>query len=170
MKTRFNCEICPTVYLAMKEQLITTNKKASFEYELEARYEAGIVLTGTEVKSVRNSQVNIADAYCVFMNDELWAKGIHIAEYKEGSYNNHLSKRDRKLLLNHSELKKLHSKVKEKGYSIIPVKMYITERGFIKLEIALARGKKLYDKREDLKKKDAASEMDKMKKSARNIS
>jgi len=148
----------------MKEFNVTFNKKASFEYELESRYEAGIVLTGTEVKSLRNSQVNISDSYCVFMNDALWIKGMHIAEYKEGSYNNHLSKRDRKLLLHKNELKKLRSKVQEKGYSIIPVRVYFSERGFAKIEIALARGKKMYDKREDLKKKDAENEIARMKK------
>jgi SsrA-binding protein len=127
--------------MASGEISISSNKKASFEYHIDTKYEAGLVLTGTEIKSVRKSQVNLSDAYCVFMNEELWVKGMHIAEYKEGSYNNHLSKRDRKLLLNRTELKKLRSRVKEKGYSIIPLRIYITEKGFAKLEIALARGK-----------------------------
>lgn len=118
------------------------------------------MLTGTEIKSVRNSQASIDDAYCVFMNGELWVKGMHIAEYTEGSYNNHLAKRDRKLLLNKTELKKLFSRVKEKGYSIIPLRLYLSEKGYAKLEIALARGKKLFDKREDLKEKEARREMD----------
>ncbi|HEX5001938.1 MAG TPA: SsrA-binding protein SmpB [Bacteroidia bacterium] len=144
----------------MPEQNIVVNRKASFEYTLEVKYEAGIVLTGTEIKSVRNSQANLDDAYCTFYNNELWVKGMHIAEYKEGSYNNHLAKRDRKLLLNKSELKKLLSKVKEKGYSIIPIRLYLSEKGLAKLEIALARGKKLYDKRQDIKKKEADREMD----------
>jgi SsrA-binding protein len=147
-----------------KQTNIAVNRKASFEYHLEATFEAGLVLTGTEIKSVRNSQVSLADAYCVFINDALWVKGMHIAEYKDGSYNNHISKRDRKLLLNKNELRKLHSRVKEKGYSIIPVRIYISEKGYAKLEIALAKGKKTYDKREDLKKKDAQGEMDRMKK------
>lgn len=143
---------------------ITVNRKAGFEYHLETTYEAGMVLTGTEIKSVRNSQVNLSDAYCVFLNGELWIKGMHIAEYKDGSYNNHLSKRDRKLLLNKSELKKLFAKVREKGYAIIPVKLYLSTKGIAKLEIALAKGKKLYDKREDLKKQDAQTEIDRLKK------
>lgn len=145
-------------------QKIAQNRRAGFEYHLEATFEAGMVLTGTEIKSIRNSQASLSDAYCVFLGEELWVKGMHIAEYQDGSYNNHLSKRDRKLLLNKHELKKLLNKVKEKGYSIIPVSLYITPKGYAKLEIALAKGKKLYDKREDLKKKDAQSEMDRLKK------
>src|SRR5688572_3990981 len=151
----------------MTEISITSNKKAIFEYHIESKLEAGIVLTGTEIKSIRQSQANLADAYCVFLNEELWVKGMHIAEYKEGSYNNHLSKRDRKLLLNRRELQKLRVKTKEKGFTIIPTRLYITDRGFAKLEIALARGKKLYDKREDLKKKDASLEISRVKKDFR---
>ena len=98
------------------------------------------------------------------MNDELWVKGMHISEYKEASYNNHITKRDRKLLLNRSELRKLHSKIREKGYTIIPTRLYLNEKGIAKLEIALARGKKLYDKREDLRKKDDSREMDRIRK------
>ena len=144
-------------------QNLAVNRKAGFEYHLEATFEAGIVLTGTEIKSVRNGQLNLADAYCIFLNGELWVKGMHIAEYKDGSYNNHISKRDRKLLLNKSELRKMNNKVKEKGYSIIPIKMYLSERGLAKVEIALAKGKKLYDKREDMKRQDAKNEMDRLK-------
>ncbi len=143
---------------------IALNRKAGYEFHLEATFEAGMVLSGTEIKSIRNSQANLSDAYCVFHGNELWVKGMHIAEYQNGTYNNHLSKRDRKLLLNKQELKKLHNKVKEKGYSIVPVSLYISANGYAKLEIALAKGKKLYDKREDLKKKDAQTEMDRMKK------
>ena len=143
---------------------IALNRKAGYEFHLEATFEAGMVLSGTEIKSIRNSQANLSDAYCVFLGNELWVKGMHIAEYQNGTYNNHLSKRDRKLLLNKQELKKLHNKVKEKGYSIVPVSLYISANGYAKLEIALAKGKKLYDKREDLKKKDAQTEMDRMKK------
>jgi SsrA-binding protein len=143
---------------------IVSNRKASFEYEFEAKYEAGLVLTGTEIKSIRNSQASIDDSYCIFMNEELWVKGMHIAEYTDGSYNNHLAKRERKLLLKKTELKKLYAKVREKGYSIVPIRLYLTEKGLAKLEIALARGKKLFDKREDLKKKDAQREMDRVTK------
>ena len=144
----------------MQETTIVTNRKASFEYDIDTRYEAGIVLIGTEIKSVRNSQASIDDAFCVFMNGELWVKGMHIAEYTEGSYNNHLAKRERKLLLRKTELRKLLSRVKEKGYSIIPLRLYISEKGLAKLEIALARGKKMFDKREDIKTKEAKREMD----------
>jgi SsrA-binding protein len=143
---------------------IVSNRKASFEYEFEAKFEAGLVLTGTEIKSIRNSQASIDDAYCIFMNDELWVKGMHVAEYTDGSYNNHLAKRERKLLLRKTELKKLFSKVREKGYSIVPLRLYLSEKGLAKLEIALARGKKMFDKREDLKKKDAQREMDRVTK------
>lgn len=122
------------------------------------------MLTGTEIKSIRDGNVSLDESYCTFMGNELFVKGMHIAEYTQGSYNNHLPKRDRKLLLNRSELNKLHSRVREKGFSIIPLKLYLSARGIAKLEIGLARGKKFYDKREDLKKKDARREMDSMKK------
>ncbi len=148
----------------MAETTIVNNKKAVFEYHIETKYEAGLVLTGTEIKSVRASQANLADSFCVFMNEELWVKGMHISEYKEASYNNHAAKRDRKLLLRQPELRKLASKMKEKGYTLIPVRLYINEKGLAKLEIALARGKKLFDKREDLKKKDDTLEMSRIKK------
>ncbi|MBK6640142.1 MAG: SsrA-binding protein SmpB [Bacteroidetes bacterium] len=148
----------------MAETTIVNNKKAVFEYHIETKYEAGLVLTGTEIKSVRASQVNLADSFCVFMNGELWVKGMHISEYKEASYNNHAAKRDRKLLLRQTELRKLSTKMKEKGYTLIPVRLYINEKGLAKLEIALARGKKLFDKREDLKKKDDTLEMSRIKK------
>ena len=148
----------------MAETTIVNNKKAVFEYHIETKYEAGLVLTGTEIKSVRASQANLADSFCVFMNGELWVKGMHISEYKEASYNNHAAKRDRKLLLRQPELRKLETKLKEKGYTLIPVRLYINEKGLAKLEIALARGKKLFDKREDLKKKDDTLEMSRIKK------
>lgn len=148
----------------MAETTIVNNKKAVFEYHIETKYEAGLVLTGTEIKSVRASQANLADSFCVFMNGELWVKGMHISEYKEASYNNHAAKRDRKLLLRQTELRKLGTKMKEKGYTLIPVRLYINEKGLAKLEIALARGKKLFDKREDLKKKDDTLEMSRIKK------
>ncbi len=152
----------------MAEVSITSNKKAIFEYHIESKLEAGIVLTGTEIKSVRQSQTNLSDAFCIFINEELFVRGMHIAEYREASYNNHASKRDRKLLLSRKELNKLRSKTKEKGFTIIPTRLYISDRGFAKLEIALARGKKTFDKREDLKKKDASLEMSRVKKDYRN--
>ena len=137
-----------------------TNKRAVFNYFITATYEAGIMLTGTEIKSIRAGKASLTDAYCFFKNEELWIKNLHISEYKEGSYNNHEPKRERKLLLNRSELRKLQSKIKEKGTTIIPTRIYINERGFAKIEIGLARGKKTFDKRETLKERDTKVEMD----------
>ena len=139
------------------------NRKASHEYQFIDIYQAGIVLTGTEIKSVRDSKVSLSDAFCVFINEELFVRNLHIAEYKEGTYNNHDPKRLRKLLLHKKELRKLEGKSKEKGLTIIALRLFINDRGFAKIEISLAKGKKLYDKREDLKKKDAQRQMDKMK-------
>lgn len=143
-----------------KEINIVNNRKAGFEFTILQTYEAGIQLTGTEIKSVRQNQVNLSDAYCLFLEDGLYVRGMHISLYKQGTYNNHETKRDRKLLLNKTELRKLHGKVKEKGFSIVPTRMYISERGFAKLEIGLAKGKKLYDKRHDMKEKDMKREID----------
>ncbi len=131
------------------------NKKASFEYHVIQTYEAGIVLSGTEVKSIRYGKANISEAYCLFdKNNELWIKNMHISEYKLGTYNNHEPKRDRKLLLKKSELKKLHRRVTEKGNSIVPLRVFFSERGLVKVEIAIAQGKKSYDKRQSIKEKD----------------
>lgn len=138
------------------------NKKASFEYILLDKYVAGIQLTGTEIKSIRNNKANIADAYCIFVGNELWVKQMHIAEYTHGNIHNHVPKRDRKLLLNRKELRKLSKKLRDKGLTIVPTRLFISESGYAKLEIALAKGKKLYDKREDLKRKDADREMGKI--------
>ena len=136
------------------------NKKASFEYNLIDKYVAGIQLTGTEIKSIRANKATLADSWCAFLRDELWVKELHIAQYTQGSYNNHEPKRDRKLLLNRRELKKLSVKVKQGGFTIVPIRLFIGDRGLAKLEIALAKGKKLYDKREDLKRKDAKREVE----------
>ena len=130
------------------------NRKAEFEYILITTFTAGIVLTGTEIKSIRSGKVNLTDSYCSFINGELWAHNIHISEYANGSYNNHEPKRDRKLLLNRKELKKLQSKLNDRGMTIIPTRMWINENGYAKLDIALARGKKMFDKRESIKEKD----------------
>lgn len=143
-----------------KSNIRIKNKRANREYFILNRYVAGIVLTGTEIKSIRNGKANLADAFCVFESGELFVKGLHISEYSFGSYNNHIAKRDRKLLLNARELKKLNTKVKEKGFTIIPTVLFINERGLAKLEIALARGKHYYDKRQDLKKRDTQREID----------
>ena len=140
------------------------NRKASFAYQLITKYTAGIVLLGTEIKSIRNSQSNISDAFCVFIDDELWAKNIHIDEYKNSGHNNHEPKRIRKLLLNKIELNKIKSKVSEKGMSIIPIRLFSNEKGKVKLEIALAKGKKIHDKRESIKEKDIKRDLDRIKK------
>lgn len=147
-----------------KANINIRNKKASFEYELVEKYVAGMQLTGTEIKSIRNGKVSMTDAYCQFHTGELWAKNIHISEYELGNINNHPAKRDRKLLLTKRELEKLERKLKESGFTIVPTRMFINDRGIAKLEIAMARGKKLYDKRETLKTKDTKREMDRMMK------
>jgi SsrA-binding protein len=130
------------------------NRKASFEYQFIDKYIAGIMLLGTEIKSIRNNQANISDSHCVFIEDELFVRNLHIAEYSNGGHNNHEPKRERKLLLNRQELGKMIGKVKEKGMSVIPIRLFINDKGKAKLEIALAKGKKIYDKRESIKEKD----------------
>lgn len=136
------------------------NKKASFEYFLLEKFVAGIVLTGTEIKSIRLGKASLSEAYCAFTGDELFVRNMHIAPYEYGTYNNHEPKRERKLLLTSRELKKLKSKLDEKGLTIVPTVLFINEKGFAKLELALAKGKKLYDKRDTLKKKDQQREID----------
>jgi SsrA-binding protein len=147
----------------MKDNIQIKNKRARHEYFLEDFLTAGIVLTGTEIKSIREGKASITDAYCNFESEELFVKEMHIAEYSHGSYNNHEAKRDRKLLLQHRELKKLRTKTKEKGFTIIPTMLFINDKGLAKLEIALAKGKHFYDKRETLKQKDTQREMDRLK-------
>ena len=136
------------------EKIIAQNKTAYHNYSIESKLEAGIVLTGTEIKSIRAGKASFTDAYCSFVNKELWLHNLHISEYIAGSYNNHEPKRDRKLLLTKRELRKLLAKLNEKGTTIIPILLYINENGYAKLEIALAKGKKMYDKRESIKEKD----------------
>ena len=139
------------------------NKKASFEYALLEKYVAGIQLFGTEIKSIREGKANIADAHCIFRNSELWAINMHIAQYGLGTCNNHEPKRERKLLLTRKELKKLERKAQDKGLTIIAIRMFINGQGFAKMEIALARGKKKYDKREDIKQRDSKRELDRLR-------
>jgi SsrA-binding protein len=136
------------------------NRKVTFEYELIEKWIAGIKLTGTEIKSIRGGKVNLTESYCQFFGGELFVKNMHISEYDFGTCNNHEARRDRKLLLNRKELTKLEKKVKESGLTIVCVKLFINDRGLAKLEIALARGKKTYDKRETLKLKDSKRDMD----------
>lgn len=139
------------------------NKRARFEYFLTDEFTAGIVLTGTEIKSLRDGKANITDAYCAFVGEELFVRNMHISEYTFGTYSNHEPKRDRKLLLNKRELRKILSKTREKGLTIVPTLLYINEKGLAKLNIAIAKGKKLYDKRDTLKAKDTKREIERHK-------
>jgi SsrA-binding protein len=131
------------------------NKKAGFLYFFLQTYTAGIVLYGTEIKSIREGKCNLTDSYCTFTKGELWVLNLHISQYRFGSYYNHDVKRERKLLLNKAELRKLEAKTKEKGLTIVPVRLYIDERGYAKLEIALCKGKHLFDKRQTIKENDS---------------
>ena len=136
------------------------SRKASYEYQFIDKYVAGIMLLGPEIKSIRNNQANLSDAHCVFVDGELFVRNLHIAEYNSAGYTNHAPKRERKLLLNRQELNKMLGKVKEKGNTIVPIRLFINEKGKAKLEIALAKGKKIYDKRESIKAKDLKRDMD----------
>jgi SsrA-binding protein len=135
------------------------NRQAYFNYHIEDKFVAGIVLLGTEVKSIRDGKLSFNDAFCLFDDGELWVRGLYIAEYSHGTANNHIAVHDRKLLLNKRELKKLQLKLKDKGYTIIPLKVFFSDKGFVKVEIGLARGKKLHDKRETIKNRDLDKEM-----------
>ncbi len=139
---------------AATQNILIHNRRASFEYQFVDKYEAGIVLTGSEIKSIRSGKANINDAYCHFKDGELLIKNMHISPYENGGFTNHEPLRERKLLLHKHQLRKLHRAVKEDGYTIIPTKLYINAKGLAKLEIALAKGKKIYDKRESIKKRD----------------
>ncbi|MGW8124020.1 SsrA-binding protein SmpB [Roseivirga echinicomitans] len=139
------------------------NRRASYEFEFIDKFVAGMQLQGTEIKSIREGKVQLQDAYCYFKNGELYIKQMHIAQFSEGSYNNHVTDRERKLLLNKRELSKLESKLDEKGLSIVPLRLFITERGFAKIEIALGKGKKLYDKRDSIKDKDIKRDLERVK-------
>lgn len=135
------------------------NRPAYFEYAIEDKYEAGMVLAGTEVKSIREGKVSFADSFCLFFKGELWVRGLHIAEYRFGTTNNHLTVHDRKLLLTKRELKKLEARLVDKGYTIIPLRMFFSDKGLVKLQIGLGRGKKLHDKRDSIKKRDIDREI-----------
>jgi SsrA-binding protein len=141
--------------MAISSQINIKNKRASFEYHLLDKYVAGLQLLGTEIKSMREGKANINDSFCSFFDDGLYIRNMHIAEYSFGSFYNHEAKRDRKLLLTKRELKKLKEKGEEKGFTIVPLRIFINERGYAKIEIALAQGKKDFDKRETLKERDS---------------
>jgi SsrA-binding protein len=138
------------------------NKRATFDYELVETFTAGIVLTGTEIKSIRLGKASLVDTYCTLGRGELWVRNMHIAEYFYGTYNNHNVRRERKLLLNKNELRKLSRLTKETGFTIIPTRLFINEKGLAKLVIAVAKGKKEYDKRQSLREKEDKRSMDRM--------
>ena len=139
------------------------NRRASYEYQFLQKYVAGIMLSGTEIKSIREGNVNLTDGFCTFLQQELWLNQVNIAKFTEGTYNNHEPTRPRKLLLNKRELNQLQKKLQEQGLTVIPIRLFITDRGFAKVEIALAKGKKLFDKREDIKERDVKREMQREK-------
>ncbi len=135
------------------------NRKASFDYELVDTYTAGLVLTGTEIKSIRQSKASLVDSFCTFIGGELWVKNMHVAQYFYGSYNNHVAKRDRKLLLTAKELRKLQQDSKNPGFTIVPTRLFINEKGLAKLVVALARGKHEFDKRQSIRENEDKREM-----------
>lgn len=145
--------------MKLSSDINVKNKKAYFEYHILEKYVAGIALLGTEIKSIREGKVNINDSFCTFLGTGLYIRNMHISEYSHGSFYNHEAKRDRQLLLKKKELKKLKTKLDEKGLTIIPLRMFISKRGFAKLEIALAQGKKDFDKRESIKERETKREL-----------
>ncbi len=151
--------------MAKQKKIEYVNRKAKYEYHFLETVEAGMMLFGTEIKSIRGGHVNLRDAYCVFEKDELWARSIYIGEYKQGNVHNHEERRTRKLLLKRQEIKKWQKKVKEKGFTIVPYRLYLNERGIAKLEIVLVQGKKVYDKRENIKQRENKRALDRAMKS-----
>ncbi|ANH81377.1 SsrA-binding protein [Niabella ginsenosidivorans] len=145
----------------MNHSLSIKNRSAYYEYFVDATYQAGLVLLGTEVKSLREGKASFNDSYCIIHKGEIWIKSLHISPYSHGTVNNHDPDRDRKLLLQKREIKKIEAKLKEKGYTLIPLRIYMNDRGLVKLEIGLAKGKKLYDKRESIKKRDVERDLKK---------
>jgi len=148
---------------AMEKKVITTNRKAFHDYTIFDKYVAGVVLTGTEIKSIRKNAINLKDSFCKIEDNEIFLYNCHISPYEQGNRFNHDAERTRKLLLNKKEILKMHSKVKKDGYSIIPLEVFLTH-GFAKIEIGLAKGKKLHDKRDDIAKKDQKREIDRASK------
>ena len=138
------------------------NRRASFDYEIIETFDAGIVLTGTEIKSIRQGKAGLTDTYCLVISGELWVKNMYIAEYSQGSYNNHLTHRDRKLLLNKKEIQKIAKAAEQPGFSIVPLRVFLNDRGFAKMVIAIARGKKLFDKRQSIKEREDKRAMERM--------
>ncbi len=143
-------------------QVNIKNRRATFDYEIGDTYTAGIVLTGTEIKSIRDGKAGLSDTYVVIDNGEAWVKGMYVAEYFYGSYNNHASRRDRKLLLNRKELRKLARVAEDPGFTIIPLRLFISDKGFAKLVIGVARGKKAYDKRQSIREREDKRSLDRL--------
>ncbi len=150
--------------MASNNNVQIKNKRATFDYEISDTYTAGIVLTGTEIKSIRASKASLADTYCIVDHGEVWVKNMHIAEYDFGSYNNHVTRRDRKLLLNRKEIARLQKACEDPGYTVVPLRMFINERGLAKLVIGVARGKKQYDKRQSIRERDDKRMLDRLMK------
>ena len=148
--------------MSYSNNIVIKNKKASFDYEFTETFVAGIVLTGTEIKSIRLGKASLVDTYCTFVKRELWMKNMNISEYFYGTYNNHSTRRDRKLLLNRKELNKSERLSVATGFTIIPTKLFLNEKGLAKVVIAVAKGKKAYDKRQSLREKDDKRDMDRM--------
>ncbi|MDR1129662.1 MAG: SsrA-binding protein SmpB [Prevotellaceae bacterium] len=148
-----------------KSNVVIKNKRAEFDYEFLEKYTVGIVLAGTEIKSIRAGKASLVDSYCYFIGEELYIRGLHISEYWWGNLNNHDPKRERKLLMTRKELNKLHKKIKEKGLTIIASKLFIAENGYAKLVVGLARGKKSYDKRESIKENDIKRDLKRVERS-----
>ena len=147
-------------------QIEIVNRKAKFTYQFLQEFEAGIMLTGTEIKSIRDGNVNLTDAYCIVVRDEVFIRNMYIAEYTQGSHNNHEPRRTRKLLMKKIEISKIQRRLKEKGQTLIPYKLYINERGLAKIQVALATGKKSFDKRHSIKEKDQKRDADRSIKNA----
>lgn len=144
------------------DQVNIKNKRARFDYEISETFNAGIVLTGTEIKSIREGKASLADTYCVVERGEVWVKGMNISEYFYGSYNNHVARRDRKLLLNKKEIAKLAKAAEDVGFTIVPIKVFINERGLAKMQVGIGRGKKQYDKRQSIREREDKRNMDRM--------
>lgn len=144
------------------EQVNIKNKKARFDYEISDTYVAGIVLTGTEIKSIRDGKASLTDTYCVVERGEVWVKGMNISEYFYGSYNNHVARRDRKLLLNKKEIAKIAKQSEDAGFTIVPMRVFINDRGLAKMKIGIGRGKKQFDKRQSIREREDKRNMDRM--------
>ncbi|MBR1882679.1 MAG: SsrA-binding protein SmpB [Muribaculaceae bacterium] len=146
----------------MSNNINIKNRKASFDYEIIETFTAGIVLTGTEIKSIRQGKAGLTDTYCMVENREVWVKNMYVAEYSFGSYNNHASHRDRKLLMNRKEINRIAKAAEQPGYSIVPLRVFLNERGLAKIVIAIARGKKLYDKRQAIREREDKRNLDRI--------